>query len=300
MQIALVGLGKMGGNMVKRLMGGGHHVVGYDRDPAVVAKLAKEVPASGKFEGAASLEDVVKKLSAPRAVWVMVPSGKATEDTIQVFSGAAQPERHPHRRRQLELPRLAAPRGRARAEEDPLPRCRHQRRHLGARGRLLAHGRRRRERLQARRAGPHDARPEGRPRLLRQGRRGALHEDGPQRDRVRDDAGVRGGVRAPQGDRVRHRSAQGDERLEPRKRRPLLAPRARRACVQPRPGAEGAQGLGRRLGRRALDRERGHRTRRPGSDDRRVALRALLFAPGQLVRACACSLRCGTSSADTP
>jgi 6-phosphogluconate dehydrogenase len=86
MQIALVGLGKMGGNMVKRLMGGGHHVVGYDRDPAVVAKIAKEAPATGKFEGATSLEDVVKKLSAPRAVWVMVPSGKATEDTIQTFA----------------------------------------------------------------------------------------------------------------------------------------------------------------------------------------------------------------------
>jgi len=83
MQIALVGLGKMGGNMVKRLMGGGHHVVGFDRDPNVVAKIAKETPETGKFEGASSLEDVVKKLSAPRAVWVMVPSGKATEDTIK-------------------------------------------------------------------------------------------------------------------------------------------------------------------------------------------------------------------------
>src|ERR1700722_17311182 len=93
MQIALVGLGKMGGNMVKRLMGGGHHVVGYDRDPAVVEKLAKEVPASGggKFEGAISLEDVVKKLSAPRAVWVMVPSGKATEETIQTFATLLSP-----------------------------------------------------------------------------------------------------------------------------------------------------------------------------------------------------------------
>jgi 6-phosphogluconate dehydrogenase len=86
MQIALVGLGKMGRRMGKRLMGGGHHVVGFDRDPAVVAKIAKEAPASGKFEGATSLEDVVKKLSAPRAVWVMVPSGKATDDTIQALS----------------------------------------------------------------------------------------------------------------------------------------------------------------------------------------------------------------------
>ena len=54
MQIALVGLGKMGGNMVKRLMGGGHHVVGFDRDPNVVAKIAKETPETGKFEGAAA------------------------------------------------------------------------------------------------------------------------------------------------------------------------------------------------------------------------------------------------------
>src|ERR1700722_12294408 len=91
MQIALVGLGKMGGNMVKRLMGGGHHVVGYDRDPAVVAKIGKEVPATGKYEGASSLEDVVKKLSAPRAIWVMVPSGKATEDTIQTLATLLSP-----------------------------------------------------------------------------------------------------------------------------------------------------------------------------------------------------------------
>jgi 6-phosphogluconate dehydrogenase len=81
MQIAIVGLGKMGGNMVKRLLQGGHKVVAYDRDPAAVERLAKE-----GATGASSLEDVVKKLSAPRAVWVMVPSGKPTEDTIQTLS----------------------------------------------------------------------------------------------------------------------------------------------------------------------------------------------------------------------
>lgn len=78
MQIAIIGLGKMGGNMVKRLMGGGHKVVAYDRDAGAVDKLAKE-----GATGASSLEDVVKKLDAPRAVWVMVPSGAPTEDTIQ-------------------------------------------------------------------------------------------------------------------------------------------------------------------------------------------------------------------------
>ncbi len=78
MQIAIIGLGKMGGNMVKRLMGGGHKVVAYDRDSAAVERLTKE-----GATGASSLEDLVKKLDAPRAVWVMVPSGAPTEDTIQ-------------------------------------------------------------------------------------------------------------------------------------------------------------------------------------------------------------------------
>jgi 6-phosphogluconate dehydrogenase len=81
MQIAIIGLGKMGGNMVKRLLGGGHEVVAFDRDPAVVDKSVKD-----GAKGASSLEDMVSKLKAPRAVWVMVPSGKATEDTIVKLS----------------------------------------------------------------------------------------------------------------------------------------------------------------------------------------------------------------------
>jgi 6-phosphogluconate dehydrogenase len=81
MQIAIVGLGKMGGNMVKRLLGGGHKVVAYDRDAAVVERSVKD-----GATGAGSLKDVVDKLTAPRAVWVMVPSGKPTEDTIVELS----------------------------------------------------------------------------------------------------------------------------------------------------------------------------------------------------------------------
>jgi 6-phosphogluconate dehydrogenase len=78
MQIAIIGLGRMGGNMVKRLLGGGHQVVAYDRDPAAVERLVKE-----GATGASSLSELVSKLSAPRAVWVMVPSGNPTESTIQ-------------------------------------------------------------------------------------------------------------------------------------------------------------------------------------------------------------------------
>ncbi|MEZ4258645.1 MAG: decarboxylating 6-phosphogluconate dehydrogenase [Polyangiaceae bacterium] len=81
MQIAIVGLGKMGGNMVKRLLGGKHDVVAYDRDPAVVASLVKE-----GATGASSLADLVSKLSGPRAVWVMVPAGDPTEATIKELS----------------------------------------------------------------------------------------------------------------------------------------------------------------------------------------------------------------------
>ena len=86
MQIAIVGLGKMGGNMVKRLLGGGHQVVAYDRDPATVEKLVKE-----GATGASSLADVVAKLSGTRAVWVMVPAGKPTEDTIAELSRTLAP-----------------------------------------------------------------------------------------------------------------------------------------------------------------------------------------------------------------
>jgi 6-phosphogluconate dehydrogenase len=86
MQIAIIGLGRMGGNMVKRLLGGGHKVVAYDRDPAAVERLAKE-----GATGASSLADLVAKLEAPRAVWVMVPAGAPTESTIQELAKLMSP-----------------------------------------------------------------------------------------------------------------------------------------------------------------------------------------------------------------
>jgi 6-phosphogluconate dehydrogenase len=75
MQIGIIGLGRMGANIARRLMKGGHQVVGYDASAAAVKGLEGAT-------GATSLEDMVQKLNAPRHVWVMLPAGRITEDTI--------------------------------------------------------------------------------------------------------------------------------------------------------------------------------------------------------------------------
>jgi 6-phosphogluconate dehydrogenase len=77
MQLGMVGLGRMGGNIARRLTAKGHHCVVYDRDQAAVAKLA-----SGGMTGSADLKDFVAKLDKPRVIWLMLPAGKITEDTI--------------------------------------------------------------------------------------------------------------------------------------------------------------------------------------------------------------------------
>jgi len=77
MEIGLIGLGKMGGNMAERLRLGGHKVVGFDFNADATAKLTT---AGGV--GVNSLEDLVKNLQAPRAIWIMVPEGKPVDDTI--------------------------------------------------------------------------------------------------------------------------------------------------------------------------------------------------------------------------
>jgi 6-phosphogluconate dehydrogenase len=69
MQLGMIGLGRMGANMVRRLLKGGHHCVVFDRSPNVVKQLAEE-----KAVGTSSLADLVKKLEKPRAVWLMVPA----------------------------------------------------------------------------------------------------------------------------------------------------------------------------------------------------------------------------------
>ncbi len=86
MQLGMVGLGRMGANMVRRLMKGGHACVVYDRDPKSVEKLAGE-----GATGAKTLEDFVAKLTKPRAAWVMVPAGDATEQTVRALAERMEP-----------------------------------------------------------------------------------------------------------------------------------------------------------------------------------------------------------------
>src|ERR1700704_4598869 len=69
MQLGMIGLGRMGSNMVRRLLRAGHQCVVFDMSPQAVEQLTKE-----KAVGAASLADFVKKLEKPRAVWLMVPA----------------------------------------------------------------------------------------------------------------------------------------------------------------------------------------------------------------------------------
>ena len=86
MQIGIVGLGRMGGNIARRLMAHGHEVVAHDRNEDAVAALAKAGARS-----AHSLEEFARALAAPRIAWVMLPAGATTEETVaalgQLFAG---------------------------------------------------------------------------------------------------------------------------------------------------------------------------------------------------------------------
>ena len=86
MRLAVIGLGRMGANISRRLMRGGHEVVGFDLDPESVAELVQE----GAI-GAASLEEAVAKLDPPRIFWVMLPAGGPTEEAVATLGAIAQP-----------------------------------------------------------------------------------------------------------------------------------------------------------------------------------------------------------------
>jgi 6-phosphogluconate dehydrogenase len=81
-QLGMVGLGRMGGHMVERLMRDGHTCVVYDRSAETVAKYVEK-----KATGSGSLAEFVQKLDKPRAAWVMVPAGGPTESTVQELAG---------------------------------------------------------------------------------------------------------------------------------------------------------------------------------------------------------------------
>src|SRR5690242_8051024 len=82
----MIGLGRMGANIARRLMGGGHEIVAFDRDEAAVAALVAD-----GAEGAASLDELAAKLQAPRIFWVMLPAGGPTEDTVAALRGLTEP-----------------------------------------------------------------------------------------------------------------------------------------------------------------------------------------------------------------
>jgi 6-phosphogluconate dehydrogenase len=85
MELGIVGLGRMGANMARRLMRDGHRIVAYDVNADAVSELAGE-----GADGASSLQELASKLSAPRAVWVMVPSGEITEKTVEDVAAALE------------------------------------------------------------------------------------------------------------------------------------------------------------------------------------------------------------------
>src|SRR5262249_20371941 len=81
MQLGMIGLGRMGANMVRRLMAGRHECVVFDLSAENVKGLAAE-----GATGASSVDDFVTKLKKPRAAWVMVPAGPATEETVMALA----------------------------------------------------------------------------------------------------------------------------------------------------------------------------------------------------------------------
>ena len=196
MEIGLVGLGKMGGNMRERLRRAGHTVVGYDRNQDIsdakdLADMVQQLPvAQGRLgDGAGRRHHPADRRGAGRA---------------------ARRGRRRRRRRQLALDRRQGPRRDARRARHRLRRRRRLRRRLGPGERLRADGRRRRRRTSrrsSRSSTPSSPRATRGLRARRPGRRRPLREDGAQRHRVRPDAGLRRGLRAAEaGERRRGRA----------------------------------------------------------------------------------------------
>ena len=221
MQLGMIGLGRMGANLVERLTRDGHECVVFDVNAAAVAKLA-----SKHVQPSSSIADFVSKLDKPRAVWVMVPAA-VTGGTVRGAGHAAGSRRHHHRWRQQLLPGRHAARRGAQEAGHPLRRLRYQRWRLRPRTRILSDDRRRgcrgtppRPHLSKHRAGggrsSAHTRTEGtgepcgeRVSPLWPQRRRSLREDGPQRHRIRTHGCLCRGPQHPQERRCRASSTRG-------------------------------------------------------------------------------------------
>ena len=212
MQLGMVGLGRMGGNIVRRLMRDGHECVVFDRNPAAIDGARQEgATAAADLAGPCRRSSTSRARSGSCCRPARSPSARSTQ-----LGDAAGAGRHHHRRRQHLLQGRHPPRQGAEGQGHPLCRRRHQRRRLGPGARLLpddrrrqgdvvehldpifadAGARRRRHSAHARPRGPRSAR---RARLhpLRAERRRPFRQDGPQRHRVRADAGLCRRLRHP-------------------------------------------------------------------------------------------------------
>ena len=206
MQLGMVGLGRMGAGLVRRLMADGHSCVVYDVAPAAVTALEAD-----GATGAATLADLAGKLAPPRAVWVMVPAGEITDKTIAELAAVLEPGdtiidggntyyrddlRHAATLREKGIHHIdcgtsggvwGLERGfclMIGGEDEPVER-------LGPIFATIAPG------FDAARARPVAAAtpaPPSRATPLRPERRGPLREDGPQRHRVRDHGRLRRGA----------------------------------------------------------------------------------------------------------
>ena len=163
MQLGVIGLGRMGANIVRRLTRAGHACVVYDRDPAPGKALAAE----GATRGRIDLRAMVGALAAPRTVWIMLPAGARDRIDDRIVAAAALARRLRHRRRQSVLARRRAARQVARRRGHRLYRRRRQRRRVGARARLLHDDRRPARDGRAARSDLQDARARPRRRFRR-------------------------------------------------------------------------------------------------------------------------------------
>ena len=137
MQLGMIGLGRMGANMVRRLLKGGHECVVFDMSSDAVSEMTKE-----RATGSSSLADLVKKLEKPRAVWLMVPAA-VVDKTIADLLPSLEPGDilidggNSYYIDDIRRAKELSP------KRHPLCRCRDQRRCLGAGARLLHDDRRR-------------------------------------------------------------------------------------------------------------------------------------------------------------